>query len=365
MLKTIPYYFYQVDAIEDWLDEQAQKGLFPLETRFGTAMSFRQDTPRAVRYRIDVKRNIGYTDEKARIAAYREMGWEYICDLTPYLDIYRCDDPAAPELNTDEETLHQVLDKKLRSQILWSIALICLIPVWLYVVVLRGVPGFAGICDMLLNGYGGLFLCAALLVLSWLINSIACIIGAVTTRRRRLLQRTRRSPAQLRRWRAIRLSAHCLPLAALALCLVLLVTYTRSGRDIPVADFPAPTVSEVFPGMQSNRQWVTVTPEPLSRHRYLRQKDLTLSNFYDGGYYDVDVYRIAWTWLAEGYAREQAQEAGAETIAVPGWEHAWYAADADPYGGQLLVLQDGKEVWCIGYDGGQHLTDALDVFARM
>ena len=69
-------------------------------------------------------------------------------------------------------------------------------------------------------------------------------------------------------------------------------------------------------------------------------------------------------WNAEGYAREQAQEAGAETIAVPGWAHAWYAADADPYGGQLLVLQDGKDVWCIGYDGGQRLTDALDVFAR-
>ena len=27
MLKTIPYYFYQVDAIESWLDEQAQKGV--------------------------------------------------------------------------------------------------------------------------------------------------------------------------------------------------------------------------------------------------------------------------------------------------------------------------------------------------
>lgn len=39
MLKTIPYYFYQVDAIESWLDEQAQKGLFLLETRLGTAMS--------------------------------------------------------------------------------------------------------------------------------------------------------------------------------------------------------------------------------------------------------------------------------------------------------------------------------------
>ena len=235
---------------------------------------------------------------------------------------------------------------------------------WLYLVVLRDLPGFSGICGMLLDGYGALFLSAALLMLSWLINSIACIVSAVTTRKRRLLRRTRRSPTQLRRWRAIRLSANLLPLAALALCLVLLVTYTRSGKDIPVEDFPAPTVSEVFPGMQSNRQWATVTSEPLSRHRYLRQKDLTLSNFYDGGYYDVDVYQIAWTWLAEGYAKEQAQEAGAETIAVPGWEHAWYAAGDAQWGGQLLVLQDGKKVWRIGYDGGQCLTDALDVFAR-
>ena len=87
MLKTIPYYFYQVDAIESWLDEQAQKGLFPLKTHFGSAMSFRKDTPHAVRYRIDVKRKIGYTDEKARIAAYREMGWEcawYAADAEPY-----------------------------------------------------------------------------------------------------------------------------------------------------------------------------------------------------------------------------------------------------------------------------------------
>ena len=68
--------------------------------------------------------------------------------------------------------------------------------------------------------------------------------------------------------------------------------------------------------------------------------------------------------LAEGYAREQAQEAGAEAITVPGWECAWYAADAVPYGGQMLVLQSGKTVWRIGYDGEHRLTDALGVFAR-
>ena len=59
MLKTIPYYFYQVDAIESWLDEQAQKGLFPLEARVGPALSGRGDAPRAVRARIDGRRTCG------------------------------------------------------------------------------------------------------------------------------------------------------------------------------------------------------------------------------------------------------------------------------------------------------------------
>ena len=153
MLKTIPYYFYQVDAIEGWLDEQAQKGLFPLETRFGTAMSFRRDTPCAVRYRIDVKRNIGYTDEKARIAAYREMGWEYVCDLTPYLDIYRCDDPSAPELNTDEETLHQVLDRRLRSDIRRGCAGILFAVVWCAWNLYEALRIDGGLYSSLLSGY--------------------------------------------------------------------------------------------------------------------------------------------------------------------------------------------------------------------
>ena len=64
--KTLPYYVYQIDAIESWLDEQARSGLFLLELRLGT-MRFRQDTPKPMRYRIDVKRNRGYTGEKERL----------------------------------------------------------------------------------------------------------------------------------------------------------------------------------------------------------------------------------------------------------------------------------------------------------
>ena len=48
--KTLPYYAYQIDAIESWLDEQARSGLFLQERRLGR-MCFQQDTPRPMRYR--------------------------------------------------------------------------------------------------------------------------------------------------------------------------------------------------------------------------------------------------------------------------------------------------------------------------
>lgn len=364
MIKLLPYYIYQVDAIESWLDEQAEKGLFLTEYVSPQVMHFRKDAPRPVRYRVDVKRNTGTYGEKERVAAYREMGWEYVCDLTGDLDVYRCDDPAAPELNTDEETLHGVLDKKLKSQIIWNVIALCLIPCWLYWVVLRNMPAYAGICDLLLSGYAGVFLCAALMILWWLISSVSSITAALVTRKRRLLQRQRCSAATLRHWHAIRLWGILLPLIALVLCLLLQAAYTRSGKDIPVEGFPVPTVSEVFPDVHSSDQWATDTPELLLGHIYLRQKDLTLSNSRDGGYYDADVYRIVWGWLAEGYARERAQDSGAQAITVPGWKNAWYAAHDARWGGQLLVLQSGGEVWTVAYDGEHLLSDVLYEYAR-
>jgi hypothetical protein len=132
MIKLLPYYLYQIDAIESWLDDQAKKGLFLTDVRSRLTMGFEKGEPRPVRYRIDVKQNPGTYGEKERVADYKELGWEYVCELAGDLDIYRCDDPTVPELNTDEETLHEVLDKKLKSQTIWSIVSLCAIPVWLY-----------------------------------------------------------------------------------------------------------------------------------------------------------------------------------------------------------------------------------------
>ena len=54
MIKLLPYYLYQIDAIESWLDDQAKKGLFLTDVRSRLTMGFEKGEPRPVRYRIDV-----------------------------------------------------------------------------------------------------------------------------------------------------------------------------------------------------------------------------------------------------------------------------------------------------------------------
>lgn len=221
MTKLLPYYPFQTDAIEGWLDEQAKQGLFLTECAWKLAAAFERGEPKAVRYRIDVKRDSGCYGEQERIAAYRELGWEYVCELTAELDVYRCDDPDAPELNTDEETLHQVLDGKLKRAVIQAVVILCLLPLWVYWALLRDMPTFESASDMLSSGYGWLYLAGFLAMLTWLLDDAATIAGAVSARRRRLLKRAYHTPSELRRWRAVRWATVLLPLIALTVLLAL------------------------------------------------------------------------------------------------------------------------------------------------
>lgn len=200
MIKLLPYYLIQIDAIESWLDDQAKKGLFLTEFARPGVMHFEKGEPRTVRYRIDVKRDIGTYGEKERIADYQEFGWRYVCELAADMDVYRCDDPDAPELNTDEETLHEVLDKKLRSRYVWNGALLCLLPLWLILILRRYSYVYStGIYDQLLSGFLWLYVFVGLMTLTCLIILVTYIASAAATRKRRLLKRTYHSPVEMRR----------------------------------------------------------------------------------------------------------------------------------------------------------------------
>ena len=366
MLKLNPYYTYQIDAIESWLDEQAQKGLF-LDDLFGRLFSFVKGEPKQVRYRIDLKDGVNYTEDQARIADYREFGWEYVCELSSHADIYVTHDPAAVELNTDEETLHDVLDSLLKREIAVGIVGTVLVPLlWLYNL-WPDTKGYYGLYDSIVNGLSPfLTIFTVLLILTWTIPMALHLWDAVQTRRRMLLDRTYHTDSRAKKRQALHRSV-------LATALLILVSvgvlwgYTQSDTDITAEEF-GPSITVLFPGHQpASFQPHTNIPDemfrkrsmPLNRTIYGRQwgREILNADAFDlrqTWTYNADMEHVYIQWLAEKYAAEQAEVKGLEPVAFPDWENAWFAALTDDSESptvfsQQLVLQNGKDVWSFSY----------------
>lgn len=377
MLKLKPYEPYEIDAMEGWLDEQARKGCF-LSQSHGRWLQFYRDTPRELRYRIDVKPDPGYRED--RVAAFRDMGWEYVCELSPQLDVYTCGDPSVPDLNTDEDTLHSVLDGLLRKkQIANVVAALLLVPYVYFILVLPILRShYTGLYDMLLNGYLFLLPALILLLVCWLTELIRGFLDARSARRRLVLHRTFHTEKRAKR-RQLRAILILLTLVAAAGLVYAASRSYSSSRDryFDPADYPGPTVTQVFPDQ--------LPPLPESGPYYLRVRDFAFRSgglVYDGVslrqfrsrddgqllyVYDMDQMDIAFAWLAAGYVREQADAHDGRSVTVSGWPAAylcrWPTEDGtDEY--QQLLLLDGKTVWSVLYTGPDDLSAALDVFGK-
>lgn len=377
MLKLMPYEPYEIDAMEGWLDEQARKGCF-LSQSHGRWLQFYRDTPRELRYRIDVKPDPGYRED--RVAAFRDMGWEYVCELSPQLDVYTCGDPTVPDLNTDEDTLHSVLDGLLRKkQIANVVAALLLVPYVYFVLVLPILRShYTGLYAMLLNGYLFLLPALILLLVCWLTELIRGFLDARSARRRLVLHRTYHTEKRARR-RQLRAVLILLTLVAAAGLVYAASRSYSSSRDryFDPADYPGPTVTQVFPDQ--------LPPLPESGPYYLRVRDFAFRSgglVYDGVslrqfrsrddgqllyVYNMDQMDIAFAWLAAGYVREQADAHDGRSVTVSGWPAAylcrWPIEDGtDEY--QQLLLLDGKTVWSVLYTGPDDLSAALDVFGK-
>lgn len=377
MLKLMPYEPYEIDAMEGWLDEQARKGCF-LSQSHGRWLQFYRDTPRELRYRIDVKPDPGYRED--RVAAFRDMGWEYVCELSPQLDVYTCGDPTVPDLNTDEDTLHSVLDGLLRKkQIANVVAALLLVPYVYFVLVLPVLRShYTGLYAMLLNGYLFLLPALILLLVCWLTELIRGFLDARSARRRLVLHRTYHTEKRARR-RQLRAVLILLTLVAAAGLVYAASRSYSSSRDryFDPADYPGPTVTQVFPDQ--------LPPLPESGPYYLRVRDFAFRSgglVYDGVslrqfrsrddgqllyVYNMDQMDIAFAWLAAGYVREQADAHDGRSVTVSGWPAAylcrWPIEDGtDEY--QQLLLLDGKTVWSVLYTGPDDLSAALDVFGK-
>lgn len=132
-IKELPFAWYEVDALEAWLDEQSRQGLKMVDFfgfDFGRRRAvFMETNELPTRYRIHIKPKDGYyTRREEYKETMRELGWEYVGQLHYRADIYRAARPDAVEINTDENALRESIKAANRGELCAGIVLILLIP---------------------------------------------------------------------------------------------------------------------------------------------------------------------------------------------------------------------------------------------
>lgn len=131
--KWLPYALWDLPGLQNWLNQLSAEGWrlvrWPHRSFFLGRVSFAQD-PQAVhsRYCLDpIWERIGTLELEDRSASYREAGWHYVDKIGKLYAIYRCDDPEAPDLYSDPQSLSWAMKRQLR----WSWCTLCLALLWL------------------------------------------------------------------------------------------------------------------------------------------------------------------------------------------------------------------------------------------
>lgn len=120
---------YDLPGMESWLEELSRQGLHLTSDGFFLGFAVLQKGEgKQYRYRLEARKprglfSSGQEPKDAQVELAEDFGWEYVCRRS-YFDIYRTEDPEAPELNTDPSlqslTLKRV-EKELRFNLFWAI----------------------------------------------------------------------------------------------------------------------------------------------------------------------------------------------------------------------------------------------------
>lgn len=335
---------YDVGCMEAWLEHMAQKGLH-LDGASGFFLglaTFTEGQPANVKYRLEaIPKSKGFFDDNsapddAAVEMAEEMGWEYVCRLREF-DIYRSDDPLAPELNTDPQLQAQSLkavEKRMRSQV------ISVLFWWILYPLLRSFgPVYTAVhVGSLLTLWGWGLLVGQLLLALYRVWFLARM------RKGLLRGETPRRPKNLRKTGLRYRIGHSLHIvAAVALVLIVLVrgfsgTLDRGETRQPLTDFPGdapfPTIMDLTPeeadyeaqyfGFNDDENTFALWDALPVRHAIIWEENAKLT-FANGEHFTgglcVEYYEAKNQWLADRLAktlfRRDAASWNVEEIDLP------------------------------------------------
>lgn len=392
--KELPFAWYEVDAVEAWLDEQVQQGLrlTGVKSIFGKQCIFEENTDGPTRYRVHIKPKDGYyTRQEEYKETMRELGWEYVDQLNYRADIYRAARPDAVEINTDEEALRDTLRSANRLELVSSLLIIMMIP-FMVRNNLQYMKHYDGIYDMLLDGSALLAVSVALLAIFWLVMAVFGILRSVRLRQRYLLDRSYHPDPEVRKRKRIRIVL--LALWGMSALILVVVIFTSSGKlqDVPLSDCPVVLLESLCPEEAAQLDYDNEYGDaPFGiAGKYLlysfatyRQDGPTIWPEGEGvgrGYipfsYWVNVMDIRSESLAEKYYAEKvAAHDDWQEVQINGWDQAMYRRyttnlrqefrsdqlpETPDWQQQILLLRLGSRVVTIGYDGEADMYPRLN-----
>ena len=396
--KETPFAWYEVDALEAWLDEQSQQGLKLVSIRglgYKNAI-FAETAESPTRYRVHIKPKDGYyTRREEYRETMRELGWEYVDQLHYRADIYRATRPDAVEINTDENALRDSIEAANRGELCAGIALILLIPNLLRDE-LRYMKFYDGFYDMLLDGTALLTVSAVFLAAFYLVLGIYAILRSIAQRRRYLLDRSFRPAPEIRKRKRVRVAL--LTLVGISILFLVVVGVGSSGSyyDVPLSNCPVVLLESLSPEEAAQLDYDadrldaphgTGGKSLLYSFATYRQDGPTirLEGEYAGmGYasfsYWVNVKDIRTESLAKKYYVEKEAAHDWQEVQIKGWDQAMYRRyttnlrqefrsnnlpDTPEMSQQELVLRLGNRVVTVGYNGEADMVPRLNtLYAR-
>ena len=384
--KLIPVDFVDVDRFEGWAEDMARRGLYLHHLTPFLFAAFQRGEPAPVRYRLEPRGSF-WSRESQNYC--RSLGWEFVFHVGRWFDLYRNDDPEAPELHTDPVVHSYALDRISRSlRILTAVLVLCFVgelAALLLPYLLSDAPVL-----LLLNASGISTL--SMLLLFLLLGVEFRSLGSFFRLRRRLREGIvprRHSWRSTGRWNLGLLLFDLVLLAALIASPLVLRSVEWEG-ELAAAERPFPILElwelEGDPALEAVPSPITLEIFGYDSHNYVRRNWSLLAP----GQYEVDQrltgsgdyeprldmlwYRLSLPCLASPllddlitrysdlrYAPEHYTVTEPE---LPGFDRAVLVQD-NRWPGQELFLQAGNVVIYLDYSGAQDLTGRPELLARL
>lgn len=324
IIRLLPCPNYDIEGLQTYFEAMASEGLHVKKDGiFAGFASFEQGEARSVRYRMDMEERRGgiLSDNGSRpdsdkIALCSELGWEYV-DSWNGTHIYRCEDNAVQELNTDAEVRSIALKKIVKDQ-LANVAVLCF---WLLVYPVLRLSGLI-LPTMFAIGSDFVLLLAALVLLD-IAFEIKKLIMLHKIKRRlnngeSIANTVRRSGAAYIVPRVI------FALGAITAVCMFLIRWSDDAtgkNDIPLSEYkaklPFATIADIVEGEYHNenllgsdkvRRYSDLLADDIITYRETASVKLSDGTEFSGGLM-VDYYSTVNEGLARSTAKELARAA--------------------------------------------------------